>query len=72
MIAVDIDRRMLATLGDRLPGVPRVAAQGEVLPFASGAAGAVVISSAWHWLDAERAWPEIARVLRPGGTFSVV
>ncbi len=72
VVAVDIDRRMLATLGERLPGVPRVAARGEELPFVSGAAGAVVISSAWHWLDPERAWPEIARVVRPGGTFSVV
>ena len=57
VVAVDIDRRMLATLGERLPGVPRVAARGEELPFVSGAAGAVVISSAWHWLDPERAWP---------------
>jgi SAM-dependent methyltransferase len=72
LVAVDIDRRMLATLGNRLPGVPRVAARGEELPFVSGAAGAVVISSAWHWLDPGRAWPEIARVVRPGGTFSVI
>ena len=72
VVAVDIDRRMLSTLGGRLPGLPRVAARGEELPFVSGAAGAVVISSAWHWLDPERAWPEIARVVRPGGTFSVI
>jgi SAM-dependent methyltransferase len=72
VIAVDIDRRMLAALGQRLPGVARVSARGEQLPFPSGAAGALVISSAWHWLDPERAWPEIARVVRPGGTFSVL
>ena len=72
VVAVDIDRRMLATLGNRLPGVARVVARGEELPFVSGAAGAVVISSAWHWLDPGQAWSEIARVVRPGGTFSVV
>jgi SAM-dependent methyltransferase len=72
VVAVDIDRRMLAVLGHRLPGVPRVAARGEELPFVSGAAGAVVISSAWHWLDQGQAWPEIARVVRPGGTFAVM
>jgi SAM-dependent methyltransferase len=32
----------------------------------------MVISSAWHWLDPEQAWPEIARVIRPGGTFAVM
>jgi len=31
-----------------------------------------VISSAWHWLDAERAWPEIARVIQPGGVFAIM
>jgi SAM-dependent methyltransferase len=72
LVAVDIDRRMLAALGDRLPGVPRVAARGEELPFVSGAAGAVVISSAWHWLGPAQAWPEMARVVRSGGTFSVI
>lgn len=29
-------------------------------------------SSAWHWLDHERALPEIARVLEPGGTLGIV
>ncbi len=72
VVAVDLDRRMLAALGTRLPAVARVAARGEELPFAAAAAGAVVISSAWHWLDPDRAWPEIARVIRPGGTFAVM
>jgi SAM-dependent methyltransferase len=72
VVAVDIDPRMLATLGQRLPVLPRVCARGEELPFASGAAAAVVISSAWHWLDQERAWPEIGRVVRPGGIFAVM
>jgi SAM-dependent methyltransferase len=63
---------MLAVLGRQLRGVARVVARGEELPFAAGAAGAVVISSAWHWLNPERAWPEIARVLRPGGVFAVI
>ncbi len=72
LVAIDIDRRMLAVLGSRLPGVVRVAARGEELPVRVGAAGAVVISSAWHWLDPERAWPEMARVIQPGGSFAVM
>jgi SAM-dependent methyltransferase len=72
VLAVDIDSRMLAVIGRRLPGVARVAARGEVLPLRSGAAGAVVISSAWHWLDPDLAWPELSRVIRPGGTLAIL
>jgi SAM-dependent methyltransferase len=72
VVAVDLDPRMLAILGKRLPGIARVAARGEELPFAGGSAAAVVISSAWHWLDPDRSWPEMARLIRPGGTFAVM
>ena len=72
LVAVDVDPRMLAALGQQHPGVARVAARGEVLPFGAGAAGAVLISSAWHWLDPVRAWPELARVLSPGGILGVM
>lgn len=47
-------------------------ASGDVLPFASGVFDAVLVSSGWHWLKPERAVPEIARVLRPGGVLGVV
>ncbi len=32
----------------------------------------VVAQSAWHWVDEERAVPEVARVLRPGGRLALV
>lgn len=72
VVAIDIDPRMLAVLGRRVPGVVRAAAMGEAIPLRAGVAGAVVISSAWHWLDHDRAWPELARVLGPGATLAVV
>jgi SAM-dependent methyltransferase len=33
---------------------------------------AVVVAHAWHWFDPDRAVPEVARVLAPGGTLSLV
>ncbi len=56
---------------DRTPGVPVVRARGEALPWADGSLDALVVSSAWHWMDPEPTVAEIARVLRPGGIFGV-
>jgi SAM-dependent methyltransferase len=49
-----------------------LAGRGEDIPLPDAAVDAVVISSAWHWLDPDLAVPEIARVLRPGGTLGVI
>ena len=40
------------------------------MPDAS--ADGLFVSSAWHWLDPERAVPEIGRVLRDGGRLGVI
>ena len=70
--AAEPDARMRAVLVDRTPGVRAVAARGEGLPFADGSLDAVVVSSAWHWMDPAIAVPEVARVLRPGGVFGLL
>jgi SAM-dependent methyltransferase len=44
----------------------------ERIPLPDGAVDAVVVAQAWHWVDPARAVPEVARVLRPGGTLSLV
>src|SRR5580704_513342 len=49
-----------------------LAGRGEDIPLPAASVDAVVISSAWHWLDPERAVPEIARVLRVGGVLGVI
>jgi SAM-dependent methyltransferase len=72
VVAVDLDLRMLAVLRARSPRPAAVCANGEVLPFRAGSFDAVLVSSGWHWLDADRAVPELARVLRPGGVLGVV
>lgn len=44
----------------------------ESLPLADGSVDAVLVGQAFHWFDAARALPEIARVLRPGGTLGLL
>lgn len=71
-IAVEPDDRMAAVLRARSPGVRVVRAVGEYLPLKTASVDGVFIQSAWHWLDPDRAIPQIARVLRPGGCFGVL
>ena len=44
----------------------------EKIPAAASSVDVVIAQSAWHWVDEERAVPEVARVLRPGGRLSLV
>jgi SAM-dependent methyltransferase len=70
--AVEPDPAMLTELSRRLPGVPAVVAAAEAIPVADGTLDAVLVGTAFHWFDTERALPEIARVLRPGGVLGVL
>jgi SAM-dependent methyltransferase len=70
--AVEPDPRMRAVLTRRVPEADVREGTGEALPVADAGQDVVLASSAWHWVDAERAVPEAARVLRPGGTLGVL
>jgi len=72
VIAVEPDARMRKVLAARSPGVRVVEGRGESIPLPDAAADAVFVSSAWHWMDHERAVPEIGRVLRDGGRLGLV
>ena len=72
VIAVEPDDRMRAVLAERSPGVEVLAGRGEAIPLPDACANAVLVSSAWHWMDPARAVPEIARVLRDDGRFGVI
>jgi SAM-dependent methyltransferase len=72
VIAVEPDDRMRAVLAARSPGVRAVAGRGEAIPLPDASVDGVFVSSAWHWLDPDRAVPEIARVLRDGGRLGVI
>ncbi|WP_308799249.1 class I SAM-dependent methyltransferase [Agromyces silvae] len=72
VIAVDPVEEMLEELEVRVPGVPRILGVAEEIPLDDDSVDAVVAGQAWHWFQSERALPEIARVLRPGGTLGLV
>jgi SAM-dependent methyltransferase len=72
VVALEPDPRMSAVLHASSPAARVVRAVGEQLPLAAASTDGVFIQSAWHWLDPDRALPEIARVLRPGGTFGAL
>jgi SAM-dependent methyltransferase len=72
VIAVEPDERMRSVLQARSCEVEVLAGRGEAIPLPDASADAVFVSSAWHWMDPDRAVPEIARVLRDGGRFGVI
>ena len=72
VIAVEPDPGMRAVLAQHLPGSSVVEGVGEDIPIRDGWADIVVAGQAWHWVDPVRALPEVARVLRPGGTLGLV
>jgi ubiquinone/menaquinone biosynthesis C-methylase UbiE len=65
--ATDPDASMLKILEREVPGVPTAEASAEDIPLGDDSVDAVIAAQAFHWFDLDRALPEIARVLRPGG-----
>jgi ubiquinone/menaquinone biosynthesis C-methylase UbiE len=72
VIATDPDEAMLAELREAAPQAVVLASTAEEIPLRASSVDVVVAGQAFHWFDAERAWPEIARVLRPGGSLGLV
>ncbi|MBD0738999.1 class I SAM-dependent methyltransferase [Streptomyces sp. CBMA29] len=70
--AVEPDADMRGQLERLLPSVTALAGGAEEIPLADASVDAVVVGQAFHWFDQERAMPEIARVLRPGGTLGAL
>jgi ubiquinone/menaquinone biosynthesis C-methylase UbiE len=72
VVAVEPDPKMREVLAERSPAVEVLDGTGESIPLPDASADGLFVSSAWHWLDPERALPEIARVLRDGGRLGVL
>jgi ubiquinone/menaquinone biosynthesis C-methylase UbiE len=70
--ATDPDAAMLKLLEQEVPGVPTAQAGAEAIPLEDASVDAVIAAQAFHWFDLDKALPEIARVIRPGGRLCLV
>ena len=72
VIAVEPSAGMREQLRRAVPGVPALGGTGEQIPLADRSVDAVLVAQAWHWVDPERAVPEVARVLASGGRLGLL
>ena len=72
VVAVDPIPDMLEVLRASLPETVALLGTAEEIPLQDNSVDAVLVAQAWHWVDPERAIPEVARVLRPGGRLGLV
>ncbi|WP_024801517.1 class I SAM-dependent methyltransferase [Nocardia sp. BMG51109] len=68
--AVEPDDAMRAEFARRHPRPAALAGSAESIPLPADSVDAVLVGQAFHWFDPPRAFPEIARVLRPGGVLA--
>ena len=71
VVAVEPADNMRAVLETNLPEVQAVHGTAEDIPVGDDEAGAVIVGNAFHHFDAEAAFAEIRRVLRPGGALAL-
>jgi SAM-dependent methyltransferase len=69
VVAVEPDPGMWAKITNQVQTIGAVA---EHLPLADASVDAVVAGQSYHWFEPDRAHPEIARVVRPGGVFAPI
>jgi SAM-dependent methyltransferase len=72
LVAVEPVEGMRGVLARAVPGVDVVAGGAEALPFVAASLEAVTVAQAFHWFDADAAFAELARVIRPRGRLGLI
>jgi SAM-dependent methyltransferase len=72
VFAVDPAPNMLEQLRAAVPNASISVGTAEDIPLADASVDAVLVGQAWHWVDQDAALPQVARVLRPGGTLGLI
>ncbi len=72
VVATDPLPAMLRILRRQHPDCPTLAGTAEAIPLPARSVDTVVCAQSFHWFALDRALPEIARVLRPGGRLALV
>jgi SAM-dependent methyltransferase len=72
VVAVEPDPAMLERLRRRLPDIRTLSGTAERIPLTDSEVDAVLVGQAMHWFDRGQAFPEIARVLAPGGVLAAM
>jgi SAM-dependent methyltransferase len=72
VLAVEPVGAMRRLLARQCPTVPVTAGAAERLPLRAGSVDAVTVAQAFHWFDADAAFAELRRVLRPGGRVALI
>jgi len=71
-VAVEPSASMRQVFAEVVPGVPVAGGTAEAIPLGDRTVDAVVVAQAFHWFDTPEALAEMVRVLRPGGTLSLI
>jgi SAM-dependent methyltransferase len=72
VLATDPSQQLVSRLARRLPAARTAVARAEDIPLPPAAVDVVVVGPRFASLDTSRTLPEIARVLRPGGSLALV
>lgn len=72
VVAVEPSGGMRAEFTRVLPDVEVLDGRAERIPLPDASVDVVLVAQAWHWVAVDRAVPEVARVLAPGGRLGLL
>jgi SAM-dependent methyltransferase len=72
LCAVEPVAEMRKVFAHLYPDVPILDGTAEKIPLPNGSVDVVIVGTAFHWFDTEKALAEIARVLKPGGRLGLI